>query len=336
MPTDGASLIYTTPNVPSQLPTLVHACLGVTSLLKRQPLKPEVIKRTEVIVPSNWDSWTKVLVVREGFEVDNVSNGWSLDLQRPFPANANGRVANGTRRSSGTENNPRSPDSATAAAVETDRSAVKSGEYSYDGPGEDESVAGEEENPNSAVYQYEQAVRDPGRNAIALAGQVGLGVSLGEGAADDLDGRDTEEEEDDDDDDGDSLDGSGAPKRDHQRRRRRRRRGAQRLEVETEDIQAFLAEQNKLLEQLRQKDLVQREKNVKESAHGRYGGGMDHQDGFDPSEAMTSQIGPVQFNIGGIQVDAEDIMTKIRVSFYLFGRKRNGACANRIGPPRIE
>ncbi|TPX11089.1 uncharacterized protein E0L32_007950 [Thyridium curvatum] len=81
----GASLVYTTPNLPSQLQSLIHSSLGITSLLKRQPLKHNVIDRDKIVVPPNWDSWGKIRVLREGFEVEGISNAWSVDLNQDFP-----------------------------------------------------------------------------------------------------------------------------------------------------------------------------------------------------------------------------------------------------------
>lgn len=81
MITDGASLIYTTPHIPSPLPSLVHSCLGITSLLKRQPLKHNVIDRDKILVPPNWDSWGKIRVLRDGFDVEATSVGWSHDIR---------------------------------------------------------------------------------------------------------------------------------------------------------------------------------------------------------------------------------------------------------------
>ncbi len=78
---DGASLIYTIPSVTSPLQSLVHSSLGIHSLLKRQPLKHNVIDRDKVLVPPNWDSWGKIRVLRDGFDVEAINNGWSLDIQ---------------------------------------------------------------------------------------------------------------------------------------------------------------------------------------------------------------------------------------------------------------
>lgn len=77
---DGASLIYTSPSVSGPLQSLIHSSLGIQSLLKKQPLKPNVIDRDKVLVPPNWDSWGKIRVLREGFDVEGVSLGWSTDI----------------------------------------------------------------------------------------------------------------------------------------------------------------------------------------------------------------------------------------------------------------
>lgn len=49
--------------------------------MKRQPLKHNVIDRDKVVVPPNWDSWGKIRVLRDGFDVEAVSNGWSSDIE---------------------------------------------------------------------------------------------------------------------------------------------------------------------------------------------------------------------------------------------------------------
>lgn len=64
------------------LQTLVHASLGIRSLLKRAPLKHNVIDRDKIVVPPNWDSWGKIRVLRDGFDVERVSEGWSIDFNQ--------------------------------------------------------------------------------------------------------------------------------------------------------------------------------------------------------------------------------------------------------------
>lgn len=85
---DGASLIYTSISVPNSLPILVHSMLGVYSQLKKQNLKHNVIDRDKVLIPPSWDSWGKIRVLREGFDVEGISRGWSIDVRRAPPGDA--------------------------------------------------------------------------------------------------------------------------------------------------------------------------------------------------------------------------------------------------------
>ncbi|OAQ60027.1 dynein light intermediate chain [Pochonia chlamydosporia 170] len=79
----GASLIYTSQNTPSQLPLLIHSTLGITSLLKRQPLKHNVIDRDKIVVAPNWDSWGKIRILGGAFDAELVSKGWEEDIKLP-------------------------------------------------------------------------------------------------------------------------------------------------------------------------------------------------------------------------------------------------------------
>ncbi|KAF2656473.1 hypothetical protein K491DRAFT_596927 [Lophiostoma macrostomum CBS 122681] len=79
----GASLVYTMPSAPGSLRTLIHSTLGIRSLLKQTQLKPNVIDRDRVLVPPNWDSWGKIRIIREGFDVEGVSQKWSVDIDIP-------------------------------------------------------------------------------------------------------------------------------------------------------------------------------------------------------------------------------------------------------------
>ena len=255
-------------------------------------------------MPSNWDSWTKILVVREGFEVEQVSNGWSKDLQRPF------YVPQQQPRSGAAQSNSHafaksSPAPASRITSNMDGETVESGEYAYDGQdatnnaraddgfgdrdsdGHDEDVDEDEddlqEDPDSAVAQYERAIHDPGLDVLALAGREG----------------DVEDDE---------------PGSTSNRGGRRRRRRRQKLEVETEDVQLFLGDQLKVLDQFRLKDEAKRDKEAKESRRRDPGStalstatGAD-----DPAEVISSHIGPVQFNLGGIQIDADDMLERIK------------------------
>ncbi|KKK23450.1 dynein light intermediate chain [Aspergillus rambellii] len=77
----GSSLIYTTPFLANSLQSLLHSSLGIHSLLKRQSLKHNVIDRDKILVPTNWDSWGKIRIIREGFDMEGISTAWSIEIQ---------------------------------------------------------------------------------------------------------------------------------------------------------------------------------------------------------------------------------------------------------------
>lgn len=79
------------------------------------------------------------------------------------------------------------------------------------------------------------------------------------------------------------------------------------VEVQSEDAQEFLAEQAKVLEAMRLKAAeMDKEKDA----------GRPRKDEFEArgGSVVTDHIGPVQFNMGGIQVDADDMLQRIKVS----------------------
>jgi dynein light intermediate chain 1, cytosolic len=57
--------------------------LGIHSTLRRQTLKHNVIDRDRILIPPNWDSWGKIRILREGFDVEGINDGWGLDIQPP-------------------------------------------------------------------------------------------------------------------------------------------------------------------------------------------------------------------------------------------------------------
>ena len=83
MATDGASLIYTTSFDSNNVGTLIHSSLGIHSLLKRESVKYNIIDRDKIVIPPNWDSWGKIRILREDFEMENLSNAWSVEIQSP-------------------------------------------------------------------------------------------------------------------------------------------------------------------------------------------------------------------------------------------------------------
>lgn len=87
----GASLVYTSGSAPNSLPTLIHSSLGIHSSLKKQALKHNVIDRDKILVPPNWDSFGKIRVLRDGFDVEKVSALWAkdLNLEQSYASNSN-------------------------------------------------------------------------------------------------------------------------------------------------------------------------------------------------------------------------------------------------------
>ncbi|KAF3353943.1 hypothetical protein VdG1_07842 [Verticillium dahliae VDG1] len=229
----GSSLIYTTPNVPSPLPSLIHSSLGITSLLKRQPLKHNVIDRDKILVPPNWDSWGKIRVLRDGFDVEATSLGWSHDLQSNF-----------TSPSMTTEG------LAVLAKAKT--------EGSYDG-----------EAWTSAVAPYEDWIRDLSSTADALA----------------LGGQDVA--------------------------------ATSSLEVKSQDTQDFLGTSLSTLEAFKIKaeqksassDAAR--SSTTASSNARASTVRRADDGATDGK-VSEHIGPVQFNMGGIQVDADDMVQRLK------------------------
>ena len=93
----GSSLVYTMPTAPGSLRTLIHSTLGIKSLLKQEQLRHNVTDRDRVVVPTNWDSWAKIRILREGFDVEGISEKWSVDIDIPQHMRpTNGQVATPT------------------------------------------------------------------------------------------------------------------------------------------------------------------------------------------------------------------------------------------------
>lgn len=81
MMVDGASLIYTTSFDSNHVRTLVQSSLGIHSLLKRETIKHNVVDRDKVLIPPNWDSWGKIRILKEGFDIETIATAWSVEIQ---------------------------------------------------------------------------------------------------------------------------------------------------------------------------------------------------------------------------------------------------------------
>lgn len=232
---DGASLIYTSPARDTPLQSLIHASLGVHSLLKRTPLKHNVIDRDKIVVPPNWDSNSKIMVLRDGFDVDAVSDGWSIDIDQPYVE-------------------PPKPTEVVDDSAAADGSVTPIKSHTEVTPQDPE---------GSAVALYESQVQDSSLDALHLAQQ---------------------------------------------------KQDTTTLEVEAGTAQDFLATLIPRLEAEKKID----EEEGKQFAQG--GAGAD--------EIISDHIGPVQFNMGGIQVDADDMVQRIKVcQHYIFHFDRGPHCS---------
>lgn len=56
-----------------------------------------MIERDTVLVPSGWDSWGKIKILREGFDCNDLSDGWDADMEAVIDRQSPGRLgARGT------------------------------------------------------------------------------------------------------------------------------------------------------------------------------------------------------------------------------------------------
>ncbi|WVQ82872.1 hypothetical protein IAT38_005008 [Cryptococcus sp. DSM 104549] len=82
--------LYTTP--PPLNPSASSPAPVSTTVSTRFPFnhRANVLDRDAVMVPSGWDSWGKINVLREGFEPARVGKAWEVSLRRAGAAGANG------------------------------------------------------------------------------------------------------------------------------------------------------------------------------------------------------------------------------------------------------
>ena len=221
---DGASLIYTSSSMPNSLPALIHSTLGIHSLLKRQPLKHNVIDRDRVLIPPNWDSWGKIRVLREGFDVEGISKGWSMDIE---PVKSQEVAQDSTSKANG---------------------------------GKEEHLNAEGPRKGGPLADYEGTIQNPRRtNSLETFTTTKDG-----------------------------------------------------LEVDTPNMQDFLASQLEIMERLKAEELEADGKDANANGSASQLGRADIVRGtIDTSSRVNEHIGPVQFNMGGIEVDAEDMLKRL-------------------------
>lgn len=183
-------------------------------------------------MPPNWDSWGKIRILREGFDVEAVSKGWSLDIEdSPLP------------------NSPATPTSTTSHPITNGHTHPADSTPSP--------------HPDGAVSIYSDTIRDPSLDALQTPSAEARGL---------------------------------------------------RLEISSLDPQAFLATQAAVLEKLKA-DTSGLDNSSGRYARGRIASLTPGVEGEEEGK-VNEHIGPVQFNMGGIQVDADDMLQRLRVSCY--------------------
>jgi dynein light intermediate chain 1 len=128
----GGSLVYTMPSAPGALQALIHSTLGIKSLLKQEKLKYNVTDRDRVVVPPNWDSWAKIRILREGFDVEGISEKWSVDIDPPRhmrPVTNGEPITNGEEQANGAPSPVAEDEGPTATSIYEE--TIRNPESSY-------------------------------------------------------------------------------------------------------------------------------------------------------------------------------------------------------------
>ncbi|KAF2454170.1 dynein light intermediate chain-domain-containing protein [Lineolata rhizophorae] len=259
-----------------------------------QRLKHNVVDRERILVPPHWDSWGKIRVLREGFDVEGVSQAWSSDIRVPEwlarrvegLSAAAGSISNGTATMNGAamaaEDGVASPGNGDMAV-----GAAQTGTVEEDA--EDDIADNEEliddptEPPNSAVAMYEDTIKTPPSSATNVTGVLAVASSS-------------------------SMEALA-----------RARKPRPRIDTPATDNQSFLAQQLEVLERLKAED--EAERRARESRKtgataglgaGPEGSGFAVSSGAVGSGVVEEHIGPVQFNVGGIHVDAEEVVKRLK------------------------
>ncbi|ORE22843.1 dynein light intermediate chain [Rhizopus microsporus] len=96
----GAALFYTSSYQPHTYHHLreymLHRLLSNNNKTYPFNVKAQVIERETVLVPSGWDSWGKIKVLREGFDCESLSESWDENMDALAdghqPANTSGAL----------------------------------------------------------------------------------------------------------------------------------------------------------------------------------------------------------------------------------------------------
>lgn len=88
------------------------------------------------------------------------------------------------------------------------------------------------------------------------------------------------------------------------------------LEVSSLDPQAFLASQLEILEKIRQETSAMDSSRLARGRHVSQSSIEGAEESSVDEGRVSEHIGPVQFNMGGIQVDADDMLQRLKVGLH--------------------
>uniref|UniRef100_A0A093UU79 Cytoplasmic dynein 1 light intermediate chain 2 n=1 Tax=Talaromyces marneffei PM1 TaxID=1077442 RepID=A0A093UU79_TALMA len=102
--------------------------------------------RDKVLVPANWDSWGKIRIIREGFDIEGVGDAWSIEIQE-----SSRPLVNGARQGEDAE----ARDAPTYPIAEDGSSAVAIYEQTIKDPKQDSAAPGSSVNSNRNKIEIE-------------------------------------------------------------------------------------------------------------------------------------------------------------------------------------
>jgi dynein light intermediate chain 1 len=146
-------------------------------------------------VPPNWDSWGKIRVLREGFDVESVNKGWSIDIEESTEPISNGHANGSLSRETDLV-----PGGAVATYEETIRDPSLDALHAATAP-ESSGLKPEVSSKDTQSFLAEQleeldklrseaSVMDSSRQAVGRQVSANLGLEMGEdGHADEREGK---------------------------------------------------------------------------------------------------------------------------------------------------
>ena len=205
--------------------------------------------RDKILVPPNWDSWGKIRVIREGFDVEGTSIGWSIDVQ---------------------------PQSETPAHEKSDAEAP--GSIAVKQINNDENLPLEPPLPEGSVIpSYEATISDPQPSPPTTAPTIELPIN---------------------------------PMQTFLASQQER---MNKLKADEDaEVAAAAAETARAQEQEREQSSTPTDASKRPRTDAEKIALLTRLPPNNNVKGLQEQIGPVQFNMGGIEVDAEDMVERMK------------------------